>query len=152
MVIASDDNPILVAAADSGGFVLASAPVLSGGTAAQIGTPGGLVFNITYDSSVNSAPAGFTAAVSYVANYYSSMFSDPITINLDIGWGEIAGQSLGGALGESETYLDGFSYSQLRSALQSDAKTGDDTTAFASLPASNPTGGNLFVSTAEARA
>src|ERR1700750_919399 len=99
MGIASDGNPILVAAADGGGFVLASAPVLSGGTTAQGGTPGGLVFNIAYDSNVNSAPAGFTAAVSYVANYYSSMFSDPITINLDIGWGEIAGQPHGGGLG-----------------------------------------------------
>src|SRR5262249_43962992 len=107
---------------------------------------------ITYDTSVNSAPTGFTQAVTYVANYYASVFSDPITINLNIGWGEVAGQPLGSALGESETYLVGVTYSQLRSALQTDAKTANDNSAVASLPTNNPLGGTLFVTTADARA
>jgi len=63
MDIASDVNRILVAAVDGGGIVLANAPVLSGGTTAQVGTPGGSRLHITYDSSVNAAPAGFTAAI-----------------------------------------------------------------------------------------
>src|SRR5258708_4421253 len=114
----TDSTPVLVAAAVGGEPVVLSDPVVAtSGTAVQIGNSGGLLFNITYDASVNSAPAGFTAAIAYAANYYSTVFTDAVTVNLDIGWGEVAGQALGaGALGESKTYLVGLSYSQLRSA------------------------------------
>ena len=149
----NDSTPVLVAMTEGGDPVVLSAPVTTGGTAVQIGNASGLLFNITYDTSVNSAPAGFTAAIAYVASYYSSVFNDPVTVNLNLGWGEVAGQPLGaGALGQSETYLVGLSYSQLRSAFQADAKTADDNAAVTSLPASNPTGGNLFISTSEAKA
>src|SRR5215472_2196796 len=72
---------------------------LLAGSTVQIGNSGGLVFNITYNSSVSNAPAGFTAAIADVAKFYESVFGDPVTVNLDVGWGEVAGQSLGGALG-----------------------------------------------------
>src|SRR3954454_584431 len=85
------------------------------GTMVQMGAVGGLVFNITYDSSVSSAPAGFTSAIAAVVSYYTSVFNDPITINIDVGWGEVAGQTLApGALGKSETNLGVYSYSQVR--------------------------------------
>ena len=126
---------------------------LLAGSTVQIGNSGGLVFNITYDSSVSNAPAGFTAAIADVAKFYESVFDDPITVNLDVGWGEVAGQSLGGALGASETFLDVFNYGQVRSALAADATSADDKTALASLPISDPTGGgNFVVATAEAKA
>jgi hypothetical protein len=82
------------------------------------------------------------------------MFNDPITVNIDVGWGEVAGQALGsGALAESETNLGLFCYSQVRTALAGDAKSADDSTAVASLPGSDPTGGGSFVlSTADAKA
>jgi len=87
-----------------------------------MGAAGGLVFNITYDSSVSSAPAGFTTAIAAVVNYYTSVFYDPVTINIDVGWGEVAGQALAsGALGESETNLGVFGYSQVKTALAADA-------------------------------
>ena len=81
------------------------------------------------------------------------MFNDPITVNIDVGWGEVAGQSLGGALGASETNLGVFSYSQVKAALAADATSADDATAVASLPGSDPTGGGSFLlATAEAKA
>jgi hypothetical protein len=126
----------------------------SAGTVVQMGAAGGLIFNITFDSTVAGAPAGFKSAIAAVVNYYASVFHDPITVTLDVGWGEVAGQSLApGALGESETNLGVFSYSQVRAALARDAKSADDTAAVASLPGSDPTGGGSFViATAEARA
>ncbi|MBV9375382.1 MAG: NF038122 family metalloprotease, partial [Alphaproteobacteria bacterium] len=131
-----------------------SASASLAGTTVQMGAAGGLVFDITYDSSVSSAPAGFTAAIADVVNYYRSVFSDPVTINLDVGWGEVGGQTLAsGALGESETNLGLFSYSQVKAALTADAKSADDTSAVHSLPGTDPTGGGSFVlATAEAKA
>src|SRR5438309_628871 len=110
------------------------------GTTTQLASAGGLVINIIYDSSVSSAPAGFTAAISDVVQYYESVFTDPVTVTIDIGWGEVGGQSLtSGALGETETFVSAFSYGQVRGALAADAKSADDTDALASLPAGNPT-------------
>ena len=88
------------------------------------------------------------------SQYFQSQFTDPITINISVGYGEVGGQALGsGALGESLTYLNTYSYSQLLGALTADATTATDQTAVASLPASNPAGGaNYLVPTAEAKA
>jgi hypothetical protein len=72
---------------------------------------------IIWDSSVAPAPAGFTADVQQVANFFASEIKNPITITIDVGYGEINGSSISGsALGKSETYLQQVSYSQLRSA------------------------------------
>src|ERR1700722_6210614 len=72
--------------------------------------------------------------------------STPAPVNIDVGYGEIAGQSLASnALGESETFLDNYSYSSITGALAS-----VDPTAAANLPASAP--GSMWVATAEAKA
>jgi VCBS repeat-containing protein len=127
----------------------------SGGGATSHNTAGGsgLVIDVVYDSSVNSAPAGFTAAVAAVVSYYESVFTDPVTITIDVGYGEIDGQRLvSGALGESETYLTSVSYSQLQSALVRNANAIGDTAAATSLPATSPVSGQYWLSTAEAEA
>jgi hypothetical protein len=143
-----------LAAATATGGDATSEPASLAGTTVQMGVAGGLVFNITFDSSVSSAPAGFTSAIAAVVNYYTNVFNDPITINIDVGWGEVAGQALAsGALGESQTNLGVFSYSQVKTALAADAKSADDTTAVASLASSDPTnGGSFALPTAEAKA
>src|SRR5258708_4876765 len=41
----------------------------------------GLVINVSYDGSVNKAPAGFKTVVGQVAQYLQSHFPDPITVN-----------------------------------------------------------------------
>src|ERR1700704_5994079 len=112
-----------------------------------------MIVNFIYDSTVNSAPAGFTSTLTAVANFFQTTFSDPVTININVGYGKINGGNLGaGALGESLTYLNNYTYSQLRSNLASDATSGDDFTSVNSLPPNNPNGGNYWVSTAEAKA
>ncbi len=110
--------------------------------------------NITFDSSVNGAPAGFTAAVNTAVQFFESHFFDPITINISIGYGEVGGQALSqGALGESLTFLNSYTYAQIRNALIADGRSAVDMSAIASLPGVNPTGnGTFWVTTAEAKA
>ena len=126
----------------------------SGGVVETSGASSGLIIDVTYNSSVANAPSGFTTAVGEVVSYYESHFSNPVTINIDVGYGEVAGQSLAsGALGESETALTSVSYSQLQNALVTNADAIGDTAAAASLPTTSPiSGGQYFMSTAEAEA
>jgi Ca2+-binding RTX toxin-like protein len=115
----------------------------------------GLTININWDPSVANAPAGFQAAVNSVVQLFQSQFSDPITININVGYGEVNGQSLGSnTLGASITYLSSYTYAQIRNALSADAKTADDTTAVGTLPASDPIPGShvFWLATAEAMA
>ena len=108
----------------------------------------GFVINVSYDQSVSSLPAGFVAAINDVISYYESIFSAPITVNIDVGFGEIDGQQLqSGALGESETFLGNYSYSDVVNAL-----AGVDPSAAASLPSSMPVSGAMWIGTAEAKA
>jgi len=105
----------------------------------------GVNIHVTYDSSVGSAPVGFTSVVQKVADFFASSFQDstPLTINIDVGYGEVDGMRLGfGALGESVTNLQQVSFSQLTSAYS---------TTGLSLGSSAPSG-NLYVSYAEAKA
>ena len=112
------------------------------------GNSSGFVINVSYDQSVSSLPAGFVAAVNYVVSYYESIFTAPITVNIDVGYGEIDGQQLqSDALGESETFLGDYSYSSIVNAL-----AGVDASAAASLPASMPVSGTMWIGTAEAKA
>src|SRR5437588_12023128 len=98
--------------------------------------------NVTYDQSVSSLPAGFVSDVNYVVNYFDSIFTNPITVNIDLGYGEIAGQSMGaGALGESETYLDSFAYSTVVNALKGNEPSATQKAAYATLPAGSPLSG-----------
>src|SRR5271166_5792003 len=109
--------PSVAAAGATSGTTVPNAAAAGPSTAAG----GGLVINVTYDQSQSSLPAGFVAAVNYVVNYYESVFTNPVTVNIDVGYGEIDGQSLGsGALGESETYIDSVAYSQAVAALKAD--------------------------------
>ena len=93
-------------------------------------------------------PAGFVAAVNYVVNYFDSLFTNNVTITIDVGYGEIAGQALASnALGESETYLTSASYSSLKNALQAQNAPGAST-----LPSTSPLPGSIYMAQAEAQA
>ena len=114
----------------------------------------GLIINVTYDASVNSAPAAFKADVAAAVSYLESQFSDPITITISVGYGEVNGQTMGsGALGQSMYYVGAFNYSQVKNAMVADATTANDLSSVATLPATDPTnGGTFYVSSAEAKA
>ena len=76
-----------------------------------------MIFNISFDPSVtNSAPTGFVSTVNAVAQFFQNAYSDNVTVNINVGFGEIAGQAVT-ALGQSLTHLDLYSYAQVRSAL-----------------------------------
>lgn len=113
----------------------------------------GFTINVSWDSSVSSAPSAFTTAVMKAVTYLESTFSDPVTLNISVGWGEVAGATLGSnALGSSQSYLSSYSYSTLTSALSADATSSTDQSAVASLPSTAPVSGNLWVSSSEAKA
>jgi len=117
-------------------------------TSAPSGNASGFVINVSYDQSVSSLPAGFVAAINDVVSYYESIFTAPITVNIDVGYGSIDGQQLqSDALGESETFLGDYSYSSIVNAL-----AGVDASAAASLPSSMPVNGTMWIGTAEAKA
>jgi hypothetical protein len=86
----------------------------------------GLVFDFSYDSGMDAnAVAGFNAA----GARWSSLFSDSITVNINIAF-----QNLGGnILGETWSNETSKSYSNARNALVADAKSADDAIAISSL-------------------
>ncbi|MES1998768.1 MAG: NF038122 family metalloprotease [Pseudomonadota bacterium] len=96
-----------------------------------------LTFNVTYDASVGSAPVGFTSAFWDAIGYFQSTFSNPVSINLNVGWGEVSGQPLGGALGASSSYFINYDYATVRNALLNVAAPGY-------LPVTDPTNGRLI--------
>lgn len=115
-----------------------------------------MIINISYDSSVNSAPAAFKTAIAAAVQFLENTYTNPITINIDVGYGEIGPNNSSlfpGALGESQTYFNSYSYSQIKTALAQNATSADQVSAANSLPASDPTnGGHYWVATAEAKA
>ena len=100
---------------------------------AASGSAEALLINTSYDSSINSAPAGFSSAFQTAVNFFQSTFRDSITVNIKVGWGEIGGKAIAsGALGQSQTYLAGYySYDTVRNAMISDARSSADWTAVA---------------------
>lgn len=114
----------------------------------------GLVIDLMWDSSVSSAPAGFTTDIIAAAQYLESQISTAATVNLDVGYDEVDGSALEtGALGESESNVESVSYSSLVAALQASASTdATDASLLASLPATSPVSGTYWVTTAQAKA
>ena len=124
-------------------------------TPTVVTTPGsGLVIDLDWDSSVSSAPAGFTSDMIAAAKFLESEITNAVTINLDVGYGEVDGSSLSSAaLGESETNIESVSYSSLVAALTATASTdATDASLLASLPATSPVSGTYWVTTAQAKA
>lgn len=62
----------------------------------------------SFDQPISSLPAGFVSAVNYVVDYYDKLFTNPITMNIAVGYGEILGTPVTGA-GESAGRAVGFS-------------------------------------------
>ena len=137
----------------SGGGTTVTTGVTSSVT--RVTTAGsGLVFNLTWDASVSSAPAAFRTDIINAATFLESQISTTATINLDVGYNEIAGSGLSsGALGESESYLVSVSYTALVAALRATASSdATDRAMLASLPSTAPVSGTWWVSTAQAKA
>ena len=109
---------------------------------------------INWDASVALAPPGFSSDILAAVLFLETQFTDPVTITINVGYQEIAGNALGrGDLGESLTSMGNVSYADLVNAVTAGATTATDASVAASLPESNPIGGgNLWVTTAQAKA
>ena len=98
-----------------------------------------MIINVSYDQSASSLPAGFTSAVSAVVQFFQNEFTDPITFNLHVGYGEVHGSPLNaGSLGQSYFTLRSYTYTQLKTALLAQATSTDDQIAIGTLPATDP--------------
>jgi hypothetical protein len=65
--------------------------------------------NIVYDPSVANAPAGFTTAITDAVNFLDKLFTNPISITIDVGYGEVDGLQLdSNALGEGTLFASGI--------------------------------------------
>ena len=101
-------------------FALALFPLLVSASAPA------LDFNLVYaDGTSQQARDGFATA----AAFYSGLYRDAITVNLNVGTQPISGSTLGFASSTSQT----LSYANVRAALVGDATTGDDFAAIANL-------------------
>jgi hypothetical protein len=111
----------------------------------------GLTINATFDSTVTSL--GYATdvqnAFNYAAQQFENLFSDNIHINITV-----HADSSPSVLGQSSTLVLGlFPYAAVKGALAADATSADDSTAVASLPASNPSpSDNYVLAKAEAKA
>ena len=114
-----------------------------------------MIFNVTFDHSTANAPTGFFTAFNDAIQFYETTFDDPITINLNVGWGEVAGQTIiPGFLGESSAIQPGFfHFGTIKTDLINDAKSASDLISIANLPATDPTNNATFkLSRANSRA
>ncbi|HVH82577.1 MAG TPA: NF038122 family metalloprotease, partial [Stellaceae bacterium] len=106
--------------------------------------------SVSFDQALSSLPSGFASAVNYVVGYFDSLFANNVTVTINVGFGEIAGQKLlKDALGESEQInVPAVSYSAVHNALMNSGAAGSST-----LPATSPAAGDtLYVPPAEEKA
>lgn len=169
------------------GFAPAATPVVAPSEAAAVASPGtaptgasaptttvmlaapaatstsGLVINVVYDSSVTTASqtvqTELQTAVNAAAQFFETTFSNPITLRIDVGWGEVGGSTTPfgrtGALGASESNGNRVSYNTVWNALVANQTSGAQSAAAGSLPANDPTtgsGNDYYVSQAEEKA
>lgn len=110
---------------------------------------------INWDSSVASAPAGFTSDILAAVNYLETQFTNAATITVDVGYGEIDGSTLStGDIGESLTNFTSVPYANLLSAVQAKSSLSATAASVASeLPATSPVNGATYwVTTAQSKA
>jgi hypothetical protein len=113
-----------------------------------------VLITLSYDSSVGSAPAGFTTAIQTVASMLDSIIENPIDVTLDIGYGEEDGDGItGSTIAEAGPIGIDLTYSQLVGDLRAASTSATDFSFLSSLPAADPNnGGPYFLSMAQAKA
>lgn len=108
--------------------------------------------NFSYDSSVQNTPTGFKQGLAIAASIIDAIILNPITVNIDIGFGEDNGVALSGTTAGEAGPAFGvlLSYSQVRAGLTAAATSADDAEVVRNLPATDPSpGGGFFVSAAQ---
>jgi hypothetical protein len=99
--------------------------------------------NVSFDQDITRLPAGFVAGVVAGVRFLENTYTNPITFNLHVGYGERDGTALSAqSLGESAFGVHSYSYAQIETALTSHGLTADQRVAYATLPATDPVAGN----------
>ena len=109
---------------------------------------------VSFDQSLASLPASFVAAVNYAVSYFDSLFTNNVTVTIDLGYGEIDGQALEpGALGESKATFNSISYQQALSALEVTGQSTSQVAALSTLSSTSPFNtGTLWLTAAQEKA
>jgi len=106
--------------------------------------------NISYSSNtLTNAPAAFFSAVNYVREIFDSLFTNNVTVNVEIGYGRFPlDNSIVPALGESEqNHVTSVGYSQVVQDLVNQGAPGSGI-----LSASSPISGVLIMGSAQEKA
>ena len=112
--------------------------------------------NVIYGQGAanNAAPSGFYSAVNYVVNYYDSIFTNNVTININVSYGSILdpytntySKLSSGILAKVMITKHRPVTRATRNALLSENAPGAGT-----LPSSSPVPGSLYMGSAEAKA
>ena len=122
--------------------------------------PGHLVINLVPDASVtaefgaNYQSSAFWTGIEAAANFFATNFFDPISVTIDVGWGEIDGFAVPSGEANSEQNQTKFTFGQIVAALAKDVTSANDAMAVAHLPIQDPgPGGTDFqIADAEAKA
>ena len=113
--------------------------------------------NYTYDQATSSLPAGMVTALNYVAAYFGTLFKANITVNIEIGYGEITQNGVstpvsGGAVGGPNS-ITTVPFSQLATDLAATGTSPAERALLAHLGASDPSGGlGIQLSSAQRKA
>lgn len=109
--------------------------------------------NLNFDASVSSASWRWVASLEQAAKFLDAIIPDRITVNFDIGYGEVHGQALGqDTLGATSNTGYNVSYDQLVGALEAHPTSALDQQFLSFLPSTDPNNGKTwFVPSAEAK-
>jgi hypothetical protein len=111
--------------------------------------------DFVYDASVANAPAGLETGLAAAAAYLDGLITNPITVTIQVGWGENDGSAIpaGELASGGPTSGIGMSYGTLEAQLAKAATSPADQSVVANLPTADPTGGgSFFVSSAQEKA
>ncbi|MDE2465151.1 MAG: NF038122 family metalloprotease, partial [Alphaproteobacteria bacterium] len=120
--------------------------------------------NLSWDSSVSSAPAGFQSAVQQAANILGAAILNPASVTIQVGWNEVGGTAMtAGAYGEggpsSSVLVDYYTgqaasnNAQVLGQLAKELNINDLPALASSLPLASAFGGSeLVLSAAQAKA
>jgi autotransporter-associated beta strand protein len=133
-------------------LILCRGLILLAAVASSAAMAHALTINLTFDPSVaanfGANTVSMTNAVTYAAHQFESNFGDNTTLNINV-----AATNRTDVLGDSSIFLFQSSYGGIVTALKNSQSTTNDASAYATLPATDPTGGGSYlVPTAEAKA
>lgn len=116
-----------------------------------------MFINLVYDAPALAAPQSFRDGVRAAANIIQADFINPITVNINVGYGEFKGFSLAsGAVGEGSAFRGAtLSLASTKAFLATTASSPDDFTSIANLNLHAPGPSfpsSIVLSTAQAKA